>query len=108
MNKFFALLILVPVALADQPRTNPPTLLETTPIAISRGLATEVRVEGINLRGATAVLFDQQGVSGTVKHVNELGEFQQIRTGIGSSIQLGAFPPRNQETMDVTVASDAQ
>jgi hypothetical protein len=94
--------------LAAQPRTNPPTLLETTPQAISRGQTTEVRVEGINLRGASAVFFDQDGISGKVLHVNELGEFQENRSGQRPSIQVGAFPPRNQVTLEVAVAADAQ
>ncbi len=102
------LAILVAATAAAQPRTNPPTLLETAPLAIARGQTTEVRIEGINLRGASAVLFDQEGVSGKVLHVNELGEFQQNRTGIGSSIKLGPFPPRNQVTLEVAVAPSAQ
>ncbi len=102
------LALLLATGMVEGPRTSPPTLLETTPIAISRGQTTEVRVEGINLRGASAVLFDQQSISGKILHVNELGEFQQIRTGIGSSLKLGAFPPRNQVTLEVTVAPDAQ
>ncbi|MBI3666137.1 MAG: hypothetical protein HY236_07910 [Acidobacteria bacterium] len=108
MRKHFLLGLLAPLALSAQPRTNPPTLLDTTPVAISRGQSTEVRVEGINLRGANAVLFDESGISAKVLHVNELGEYRQDNTGIGSSIQLGAYPPRNQVTMDVTVAPDAQ
>ena len=102
------LVLLTPLALFAQPRTNPPTLLETTPPAVARGLATEVRLDGINLRGASAVLFDQAGVSGRVLHVNELGEFTENRSGARPSIQVGAFPPRNQVTIEVQVDSDAQ
>jgi hypothetical protein len=109
MSKYvlFSLLLAAAMPAADT-RTNPPTLLETTPVAISRGLMTEVRVQGINLRGASAVLFDQQGVTGKVLHVNELGEYQVDKAGIGSSIQLGAYPPLNQVTMEITVAPDAE
>ncbi|HYM09625.1 MAG TPA: hypothetical protein VEU62_02770 [Bryobacterales bacterium] len=108
MSKCWLLTVLLPAAMLADARTNPPTLLETTPVAISRGLTTEVRVQGINLRGASAVLFDQQGVTGKVLHVNELGEYQVDKAGIGSSIQLGAYPPLNQVTMEITVAPDAE
>lgn len=108
MYKYLAVTLFLPLALAEQPRTNPPTILETAPIAISRGQTTEVRVEGINLRGASSVYFDPEGVSGKVLHVNELGELQQNRSGIGSSVQLGPNPPRNQVTMEITVKPETQ
>ncbi len=107
MRKLFPLGLL-PLVLWGQPRTNPPTLLDTAPVAIARGQTTEVRVEGINLRGASAVTFDQEGVTGKVLHVNELGEFTENRSGQRPSIQVGAFPPRNQVTLEITVAPDAQ
>lgn len=93
---------------AELPRTNQPAILDTNPIAIARGQTTEVQIEGINLRGASAVYFDQEGVSAKVLHVNELGEFQQNRSGIGSSVDLGPNPPRNQVTLEVTVKPDVQ
>ncbi len=108
MSRLFWTGLLMAVVLAAQPRTNPPTLLETAPQAIARGQTTEVRVEGINLRAASAVLFDLEGISGKVLHVNHLGEFTENRSGQRPSIQVGAFPPRNQVTMEVTVAPDAQ
>jgi len=103
-----ALAMLWAATLAAQPRTNPPTLLDTSPAAVSRGQTTEVRLEGINLRGASAVLFDQQGVSAKILHVNELGEFRENRSGQRVSIQVGAFPPRNEVALEVTVAAGAQ
>ena len=102
------LVIILPIILSAQSRTNPPTLLESSPNAITRGLTTEVRVEGINLRGATQALFDLPGVTATVKHVNELGDFTENRSGQRPSINVGGFPPRNQVTLEVTVAPDAQ
>ncbi len=108
MSRSIAMALLLAAAAAAQNRTNPPALLDTAPVAVSRGIPTEVRVEGINLRGASAVLFDQSGISGKILHVNELGEYQQNRTGIGSSIQLGPYPPRNQVTLEVTVDPEAQ
>ena len=107
MKKLLVIPLLMPLIVSAQPRTNPPTLLETTPLAISRGLDAEVRVEGINLRGAAAVLFDQEGITGRVLHVNELGEFQENRSGQRPSIQVGAFPPRNQVTLEVKVGPEA-
>jgi hypothetical protein len=107
LERFWLVLLLPAVIAGQQPRTNPPTLLDTAPAAIARGITTEVRVEGINLRGASAVLFDESGISGKILHVNELGEYQKNRVGIGSSIQLGPYPPRNQVTMEVTVSPEA-
>jgi len=91
-----------------QYRTNPPTVLETTPPAVTRGNSTDVRVEGINLRGAHQVVFDNPGVAGVVKHVNELGDFTENRSGQRPSINVGGFPPRNQVTLEVTVDAGAQ
>ncbi|MBI3695749.1 MAG: PPC domain-containing protein, partial [Acidobacteria bacterium] len=108
MSRYWLITLALPLALAAQPRTNPPTLLDTNPAAITRGLATEVRVEGINLRGASAVFFDETGITGKVLHVNELGDFTENRSGQRPSIQVGAFPPRNQVTLEVTADPDAQ
>jgi hypothetical protein len=102
------LTLLLPLGLLAQYRTNPPTILEVTPPAATRGLETEIRVEGINLRGAAQVVFDQPGVTAKVKHVNELGDFTENRSGQRPSINVGGFPPRNQVTLEVAVDPAAQ
>ena len=106
-----ALLVLglATVAFAD-PRTNPPTIQKTSPAAVARGLAVEVKVEGINLVGATEVLFDDPAIKGRILHVNALGEF--IGKFIGSNggrstVNRGDPPPLSQVTMEVEAGAEA-
>ena len=98
------------VAFAD-PRTNPPTIQKTSPAAVARGLAVEVKVEGINLVGATEVLFDDPVIKGRILHVNALGEF--IGKFIGSNggrstVNRGDPPLLSQVTMEVEADAEAK
>ena len=98
------------IAFAD-PRTNPPTIQKTSPRAVTRGLAAEVKVEGINLVGATEVLFDDPAIKGRLLHVNALGEFIGKfigSNGLRSTVNRGDPPPLNEVTIEVEADSDAQ
>ena len=107
-----ALLVLgyTTVTFAD-PRTNPPTIQKTSPAAVARGLAVEVKVEGINLVGATGVLFDDPAITGRILHVNALGEFIGKfigSNGLRSTVNRGDPPPLSQVTMEVKTDAEAR
>ena len=97
-------------AFAD-PRINPPTIQKTSPPAVTRGLAAEVKVEGINLVGTTEVLFDDPAIKGRLLHVNALGEFIGKfvgSNGLRSTVNRGDPPPLNEVTIEVKADSDAK
>jgi len=68
-------------------------------------------VEGLNLARASAVYFSEPGVTGRVVRVKELPDLPDVRLGSNgtpSSIDLGPLPPRNQVTVEVEVAPEAE
>jgi hypothetical protein len=92
-------------------RTTPPTLNSVSPLGIPRGTTTEVIVEGLNLAKASAIYFSEPGVTGRILRVKELPDLPDIRLGSNgtpSTIDLGPLPPRNQVTVEVDVAADAE
>jgi hypothetical protein len=92
-------------------RTTPPTLNSVSPLGIPRGTTTEVTVEGLNLAKASAIYFSEPGVIGRILRVKELPDLPDIRLGSNgtpSTIDLGPLPPRNQVTVEVDVAADAE
>lgn len=113
MKRFLnlALLVAIPAILLADTRTNPPTIQETSPLAVTRGLTTELKIEGINLVGAREILFDDPAVQGRILHVNTLGEF--VGTFIGSNgapstVNRGDPPPLNEVALEVEVDSEAK
>jgi hypothetical protein len=95
---------------AEGNRTTPPTLSSVTPIGVARGTTAELTVEGLNLAKATAIYFSRPGVTGRILRVKELPDLPDVRLGSNgtpSSIELGPLPPRNQVTVEVEVAPDA-
>lgn len=110
----FAVLALALVAgTNDSPsgaRTTPPILASVSPLGMARGTTTELTVEGLNLANASAIYFSRRGISGHVVSVKELPDLPDIRLGSNgtpSTVDLGPLPPRNQVTVDVDVAPDA-
>jgi len=92
-------------------RTTPPTISSITPRGISRGTTVEMTVEGLNLAGAEAILFDEPGVKGRIIRVKELPDLPEVRLGSNgtpSTVDLGPLPPRNQVTVEVDVSAEAQ
>src|SRR5207244_8570072 len=92
-------------------RTTPPTLNSVLPLGVARGATVEMTVEGLNLAKASAIYFSEPGVTGRILRVKELPDLPDIRLGSNgtpSTIDLGPLPPRNQVTIDVDVAPDAE
>jgi hypothetical protein len=92
-------------------RITPPTLNSVAPLGVARGTTVEMTVEGLNLARASAVYFNEPGVSGRILRVKELPDLPDIRLGSNgtpSSIDLGPLPPRNQVTVEVEVAPEAE
>jgi hypothetical protein len=105
--------LLLTAASNDHPsgnRTTPPTLSAVSPVGIARGTTTEMTVEGLNLAKASAIYFSEPGIKGKILSVKELPDLPDIRLGSNgtpSTIDLGPLPPRNQVTVEVEVASNA-
>jgi len=108
---FFALALIA--ASGDHPtgnRTTPPILNSVSPIGIARGTTVEMTVEGLNLANASAIYFSEPGVTGKIVRIKELPDLPENRLGANgtpSTIDLGPLPPRNQVTIEVTIAADA-
>ncbi len=101
----------VAVCFAAGNRTTPPTLNSVAPLGVARGTTVELTVEGLNLARASAVYFSEPGVTGRILRVKELPDLSDIRLGSNgtpSSIDLGPLPPRNQVTIEVEIAPDAE
>ncbi len=111
-------LSLVPLSLIaaelDSPsghRTTPPLLNSVSPLGVSRGTTTELTVEGLNLAKASAIYFNEPGITGRILRVKELPDLPDIRLGSNgtlSTIDLGPLPPRNQVTVQLDVSPDAE
>jgi hypothetical protein len=92
-------------------RTTPPTLNAVNPVGIARGTTVEMTVEGLNLARANAIYFSEPGVTGKILRVKELPDLPDNRLGSNgtpSTVDLGPLPPRNQVTVEVEVAPDAE
>jgi hypothetical protein len=92
-------------------RTTPPTLNSVAPQGIARGTTVEMTVEGLNLARASAIYFDQPGLTGRILRVKELPDLPDIRLGSNgtpSTVDVGPLPPRNQVTVEIEVAPDAE
>ncbi len=92
-------------------RTTPPTLNSVAPQGIARGTTVEMTVEGLNLARASAIYFSRPGVTGRILRVKELPDLPDIRLGSNgtpSTVDVGPLPPRNQVTVEVEVAPDAE
>src|SRR5581483_175659 len=92
-------------------RTTPPTLNAVAPLGVARGTSVEMTVEGLNLARATGIYFSEPGITGRILRVKELPDLPDIRLGSNgtpSSIDLGPLPPRNQVTVEVEVAPEAE
>jgi len=92
-------------------RTTPPTLNSVSPQGIARGTTAEVTVEGLNLARSSAIYFSEPGVTGRILRVKELPDLPDIRLGSNgtpSTVDVGPLPPRNQVTVEVEVAPDAE
>src|SRR5882724_3842690 len=92
-------------------RTTPPTLNAVNPVGIARGTTVEMTVEGLNLARASAIYFSEPGITGRILRVKELPDLPDVRLGSNgtpSTIDLGPLPPRNQVTVEIEVAPEAE
>jgi hypothetical protein len=113
MKRFWtlALLLAIPALLPADKRTNPPTVQKTSPPALTRGLTTEIKIEGINLVGASSILFEDPAIQGKILHVNTLGEFVGRfigSNGAASTIQRGDPPPLNEVAIELAISPEAK
>ena len=84
----------------------PPTISKIWPVGIERGTTAQFTIEGRNLAGARAVIFDAPGFTARVTAVAEVPE--KI-TGPRAGVDLGAqVPLGKKETaqLEITVAKD--
>ena len=81
------------------------------PKAVTRGLATKIRVKGLNLGGARSVVFDDPSVHAKVLHVNDLGKFNGVfigSNGTTSTINRGNPAPLHEVTIEVEAGPEAR
>src|SRR5205823_5013802 len=105
-----ACLLTLPIYAASN-RTTPPTLNSVAPQGVARGTSVEMTIEGLNLARASAIYFSEPGITGRILRVKELPDLPDIRLGSNgtpSTIDLGPLPPRNQVTVEVEVAPEAE
>src|SRR3954452_5126166 len=103
--------IAVSALYAASNRTTPPTLNAVSPQGVARGTSVEITIEGLNLARASAIYFSEPGVTGHILRVKELPDLPDIRLGSNgtpSTVDLGPLPPRNQVTVEVEVAPEAE
>ncbi len=111
MRASLAFFLLPTAVMAAGARTTPPTLNSVQPQGVARGTTVELTVEGLNLARASAIYFSEAGVKGRVLRVKELPDLPDVRLGSNgtpSSIDLGPLPPRNQVTVEVEIAPEAE
>ena len=117
MKRLMLLACIASLACADEktdhptgPRITPPTINVVSPRGVARGMSVEMTVEGLNLAKASAVYFSHPGVKARILRIKELPDLPDVRLGANgtpSTIDLGPLPPRNQVTLEVDVAPDA-
>ncbi len=118
MKRTTILLLLFAAAMAaqktDHPtgsRITPPTVRDVAPLGVSRGTTVEMTVEGFNLAKATGIYFSEPGIKGRIVRIKELPDLPDVRLGSNgtpSTIDLGPLPPRNQVTVELDIAPDAE
>jgi hypothetical protein len=92
-------------------RITPPTIRDVSPLGVSRGTTVEMTVEGFNLAKASGIYFSEPGIKGRIVRVKELPDLNEVRLGSNgtvSTIDLGPLPPRNQVTIELDIAPDAE
>src|SRR5258705_3915586 len=92
-------------------RITPPTLNSVAQQGVARGTSVEMTIEGLNLARASAIYFSEPGITGRILRVKELPDLPDVRLGSNgtpSTIDLGPLPPRNQVTVEVEVAPEAE
>jgi hypothetical protein len=92
-------------------RTTPPTINSVSPRGVPRGATTELTVEGLNLAKSSAVFFSVPGVTARILRIKELPDGPDVRLGSNggiSTVDVGPLPPRNEVTLELDIAADAE
>ena len=92
---------------ADEP-IIPPSISKVWPAGMERGTTATFTLDGRNLSGARAVIFDAPGISGKVTDITDVPE--KI-TGPRAGVDLGAQVPLGKKqtaTLNVTAAKDVE
>jgi len=89
---------------ADEP-VIPPTLSRIWPVGMERGTTRTFTVEGRNLEGTSAVLFDSPGLSAKVLNVNELPGATVSMDKFSAAVPLGH---QYSAAIEVTAAKDVE
>lgn len=109
MRYLFALV--AAAALAQSPRSTPPTVQSIVPRGMARGMTAELVIEGFNLAKASAIYFSDPRIKGKILRVKELPDLADVRIGSNgtqSSIDVGPLPPRNQVTVEVDIDPETE
>ncbi|MFN7936156.1 MAG: hypothetical protein U0R19_22685 [Bryobacteraceae bacterium] len=114
MLLLFSIAAMLAAQKSDHPtgsRITPPTVRDVSPLGVSRGTTVEMTVEGFNLAKATGIYFSQPGIKARIVRIKELPDLPDVRLGSNgtpSTVDLGPLPPRNQVTVELDVAPDAE
>ncbi len=93
-------------------RTTPPIINTITPLGLTRGITTQLTVEGYNLGGTSGIYFSEFGLEARIVAIKELPDLPEPEKlsegGLPSTIDLGPLPPRHQVIFAVEVNSKAE
>jgi hypothetical protein len=90
---------------ADEP-IIPPTISKVWPVGMQRGTTAQFTLDGRNLTGAEAVIFDAPGITA---HISAITDVPEKITGPRAGVDLGAQVPLGKKQtaqLEVTVAKD--
>jgi hypothetical protein len=101
-----ALAVLVPPVLRCDEPIIPPTISKVWPAGMQRGTTATFTLDGRNLTGAKAVIFDAAGITARLRAITDVSE--KI-SGPRAGVDLGAQVPLGKKQtaqLEVTVAKD--
>lgn len=86
----------------------PPTVAKISPAGMERGKTVTFAIEGRNLSGATEVIFDSPGMSGTISGVTDVPEeIKKARAGEDLEA-IVAVGKKQTAQLEITVSKDAR
>jgi hypothetical protein len=103
-----SLVLAAAAAVAASAQTIPPMVYSVSPRGVERGKTVPVTIEGRNLAGTRAVLFDSPAINAKFLSVRDLAEEKRV---IRPGVDLGAEVPqgvKQEAKLEMTVAKDAE
>jgi hypothetical protein len=91
-------------------RTTPPTIDSVSPLGVPRGSTVELTINGLNLAKSSTVFFNRPGITARILRIKEVPDLPDVRLGANggvSTVDLGPLPPRNEVTLELDIAPDA-